>query len=115
MTARRTISAKERLRLFQLHGGICHLCNGRIQVGEAWEVSHDIPLELLGADDDANRLLAHKKCHRARTSTVDQPNIARAKRRERKHLGIKKPGRGFYKPPGTEYDWSRGKYVKETT
>lgn len=90
MTARRSISAKERLRLFQMHGGICHLCEGRIQVGEVWELSHDIPLELGGADDDANRKPAHKKCHRNHTSTVDQPNIAKAKRRELRHHGIKK-------------------------
>ena len=112
MTARRSISAKERLRLFQLHGGICHLCNGRIQVGEAWEVSHDIPLELGGADDDANRKPAHKKCHRAHTSTVDQPNIAKAKRRELRHMGIKKPSRGFRKPKDSEFDWSKGRYVR---
>ena len=90
---RRSISTRERLRLFQLHGGICHLCGGRIQVGEAWEVSHDTPLELLGADDDANRKPAHKKCHRDHTAAVDLPNIARAKRREAKHIGAKRSSR----------------------
>lgn len=90
MTARKPISAKERLRLFALHGGTCHLCSGKIDATrEAWEVSHDIPLELGGADDDANRLLAHAKCHRRHTSTVDIPNIAKAKRREQKNLGAR--------------------------
>lgn len=113
MTSRRSISAKERLRLFQIHGGICMFCEGRIQVGEAWEVSHAIPLELGGADDDANRKPAHKRCHRNHTSTVDQPNIARAKRRELRHMGIKKPSRGFRKPKDTKFDWHLGRYVRQ--
>lgn len=91
MTARRSISAKERLRLFALHGGVCHICTGKIDATrEAWEVSHDIPLELGGDDDEANRKLAHKKCHRALTAGTDIPNIAKAKRREIKNLGAKK-------------------------
>lgn len=90
MTTRRSISTKERLRLFALHGGLCHLCCGRINAKrEAWEVSHDIPLELGGADDDENRKLAHAKCHRVQTSTVDIPRIAKAKRREARNLGAK--------------------------
>lgn len=88
---RRSISTKDRVRLFAMHGGVCHMCGGRITVGEAWEVSHDTPLAMGGADDDANRKLAHKKCHRDHTSGVDIPQIAKAKRREAAHLGAKKP------------------------
>lgn len=87
---RRHLSTRERLRLFNLHRGICHFCDGKIDgTREAWEVSHDTPLELGGADDDENMKPAHKKCHRAHTAEVDMPNIARAKRREAKHLGAK--------------------------
>ncbi len=90
MSERRSLTGKERLRLFALHGGRCHFCGGKINaVTEAWEVSHDIPLELGGADDDANRKPAHKKCHRDHTSAVDAPNIAKAKRREIKNMGAK--------------------------
>ncbi|WP_377838743.1 HNH endonuclease [Bosea sp. UC22_33] len=88
---RRSLSTRDRLRIFTLHGGICHLCGGKVQAGEAWEVSHDTPLELGGADDDANRKPAHRKCHRAHTAAVDLPNIAKAKRREARHLGAKAP------------------------
>lgn len=84
---RRSISTRERLRLFTLHGGRCHLCGGLIQVGDRWEISHDIPLELLGPDDDQNRKPAHYKCHRTHTSEVDIPAIAKAKRREAAHTG----------------------------
>ncbi|MCO5092630.1 HNH endonuclease signature motif containing protein [Bosea sp. (in: a-proteobacteria)] len=81
------LSTRDRLRIFTLHGGVCHFCGGRIQVGEAWDVSHDRPLALLGEDDDDNRKPAHRKCHRRHTAEVDQPAIAKAKRREARHLG----------------------------
>jgi 5-methylcytosine-specific restriction protein A len=97
---RKPISAKERLRLFALHGGVCHLCRGKITATrEAWEVSHDIPLEMGGADDDDNRKLAHFKCHRAHTATVDLPLIAKAKRREQKNLGARKPKHNWASRP----------------
>lgn len=76
------------------------MCGGKIDATrEAWEVSHEIPLELGGADDDANRLPAHKKCHRDHTSNVDAPNIAKAKRRELKNMGIKGPKRPWPSRP----------------
>jgi 5-methylcytosine-specific restriction protein A len=91
VTARKRLPTKDRVRIFELAKGTCHLCNGRIQAGEAWEVSHAVPLEMGGHDDDANRFPAHKKCHRTQTSTIDIPMIAKAKRRQARHLGIKKP------------------------
>jgi 5-methylcytosine-specific restriction endonuclease McrA len=89
--SRRSISTKERARLFTLHGGCCHICEGKIHVGEAWDVSHVIPLALGGDDDDVNRMLAHRKCHRVRTSEQDIPFIARAKRRAANHAGARAP------------------------
>lgn len=93
MTRRRHIGERERVAIFQAANGVCHLCNGKIQAGQAWEVSHDIPLELGGADDASNMLPAHKKCHRHHTATVDIPAIAKAKRREARHIGAKPPSR----------------------
>ena len=83
---RRVLIPRERVRLFTLHGGICHLCECRIMPGEAWDISHDLALALGGADDDANRMPAHRKCHRVRTN-ADMGAIAKAKRREAKHIG----------------------------
>ena len=90
MTARRSLTTAARVRIFQHNDGICHMCGGRIGVGDAWDVSHEIPLELGGADDDTNMRPAHRACHRAHTAAVDIPDIARAKRREAKHLGAVK-------------------------
>lgn len=90
---RRRIPTTERTALFKLMGGICHMCSQPIKVesGEAWDVSHVIPLELGGTDDESNWDIAHRSCHRQHTAKVDQPNISRAKRREAIQLGSKAP------------------------
>ena len=90
MVGRRRISARERVRIFEREGGTCHLCAGKVHVGEAWDVSHDIPLAIGGDDSDENRRVAHRKCHRAHTASVDAPRIAKTARQEQKHLGIRK-------------------------
>lgn len=90
MTARRSLSARERLRLFALHGSVCHLCCGKIDATrEGWDVSHVIPLAIGGADDDENRQLAHRKCHRAHTAKIDQPRIAKTARQGQKGKGVR--------------------------
>lgn len=82
---RKRLTTLQRFELLQREHHRCHLCNGKIYPGQGWDVSHEIPLELLGADDDTNRRAAHRKCHRVHTATVDIPAIARAKRIEAKH------------------------------
>jgi len=86
MVKRKTISAKQRVALFSKHGGVCHICGGKINVGEAWEVEHVIPFAMGGEDNESNWSPAHVKCHRTKTSD-DVGAIAKAKRREVRHLG----------------------------
>lgn len=86
--ARKTISTKARLSLFQKRGGVCYLCGGKVQVGESWELEHRIPIAMGGEDEEANWEVAHIKCHRSKT-TEDVGNIAKAKRREARHYGAK--------------------------
>lgn len=71
---RKRLNSTERLALLEREKFRCHLCHGEIQPGQAWDVSHEIPLELNGADDDENRRAAHRKCHRDYTATVDRPS-----------------------------------------
>ena len=99
MANRRRISARDRTALFAREHGTCHMCGGIVHAGEAWDVSHEIPLALGGADDESNWKVAHRKCHRVTTATVDVPNIARAKRREARHIGASKPKGSIPKPP----------------
>ena len=89
MTKRRRISTTARVAIFTRHDGKCDICGGAITVGQAWEVSHRIPIELGGADDESNWFPAHKACHGVETATKDIPNISRAKRREAAHIGAK--------------------------
>ena len=91
---RRSLSAKERLRLFTLHGGRCHLCGGNINaVREAWDVEHVTALALGGEDDDENRKPAHVRCHKTKTAD-DVGKIAKADRVRMKHVGARKRGWG---------------------
>lgn len=113
MTERRSLSPMRRLTVFEKAGGICHLCDRRIQAGEKWEVEHVRPLALLGADDETNMAPAHVACHA--TKTADQSgDIARAKRRAAKHNGIRKRP-AFQKPPGYRWDWRQQRLVREET
>ena len=89
MTARRSLSRTKMVALFTAKHGICHICNGKIGPGEAWDRSHPIPLAMGGADDETNWDIAHRKCHRSITKT-DVADIARAKRREAANLGAAK-------------------------
>lgn len=86
---RKSISTKKRVLVFQTHNGICHICGGKIGVGEAWELEHVIPLAMGGEDEESNWRPAHIKCHKAKTKT-DVASVAKAKRREAHHLGAKK-------------------------
>lgn len=103
--SRRSFTTKQRVAFFTLHKGICHLCGGAIQPGQNWEVEHVIALALGGADEPENWRPAHKKCHAVKTATGDVPAIAKAKRREAKHIGASSPSkvsiqsRGFEKKP----------------
>ena len=74
------ITAKMRVDIFSRHNGICHICRMKVDAGQDWDVSHEIPLEMGGKDDETNWLVAHRKCHRVHTATVDMPRIAKTKR-----------------------------------
>lgn len=84
------ITAKMRADIFLRHNGICHLCQIKVIPGEDWDVSHEIPLEAGGSDTADNWYVAHRKCHRTHTATVDAPLIAKVKRIHQRHIGAKK-------------------------
>ena len=84
--ARRTISTKARTALFLKRGGVCHLCGGAVSAGEKWELEHLIPVAMGGDDEEHNWFVAHVKCHASKTKD-DVANIAKAKRRQARHIG----------------------------
>ena len=87
MIKRVRITAKTRADIFLRHEGMCHLCSMKVLPGQEWDVSHEQPLEAGGRDDESNWLVAHRKCHRVHTSTVDMPMIAKVKRIHQNHIG----------------------------
>lgn len=103
--ARKRWSASARLRIFLANDGRCHVCGGKIGVGEGWDLDHRIALALGGDDAEANLAPAHRKgCHAGKTAKEDVPAIAKAKRRQIAHLGASAPkrpiqSRGFAKAP----------------
>lgn len=110
MTKRASLSPMKRLRIFEAANGVCYLCKQRIKAGEKWDVEHLIPLALGGADGGWNMKPAHKACHAPKTA-ADVADIARAKRRKARHIGIKKRS-SFPKPPdGSRWDWKLGRRV----
>ncbi len=87
MNRRQRLSTKARAELLARENSTCHLCDGPILIGQRWEVSHPIPLELCGPDDDSNRRVAHYKCHKVQTATIDLPAIGKARRVRSRHVG----------------------------
>lgn len=101
--ARKHFTDKDRARIFAANNGCCHLCEQKIDgVREAWEIEHVIAWELTRDDSDDNLRPAHIACHKRKTHEQDRPAINQAKRREAKHLGIKRPKGRIPSPPKSE-------------
>lgn len=99
--ARRKRTTLQRAALFEKHGGICHLCEERIDgTREKWELEHVIAYELTQDDTDENLRPAHVKCHKAKTAR-DVAMLAKVKRVAAKHQGARPksqwPGAGKIK------------------
>lgn len=96
---RPTFSTKDRARIFTLYGGICHLCEGRIDATrEKFDIDHVTEWFLTRDNSDENLRPAHKACHKTKSAerlTV----LAKVKRQEAKHHGFKekKPWSPFRK------------------
>lgn len=105
MTARRSLSPLQRLKIFEAAKGVCHLCEQRIQVGQPWDVEHVRPLALGGADDESNMKPAHRACHATKTK-ADAASWSKAKRVKAKMHGIKGRSSWPKAPPGYN-PWTR--------
>ena len=111
MTARKSISRTVRARVFDKAQGLCHLCGGKIDVADKWDVDHILALALGGADNESNFAPAHKKCHQ-RKSAGDVGMIRKADRQRAAHIGAKGPSK-WRRPDGVRFDWKSGRYIKE--
>jgi 5-methylcytosine-specific restriction protein A len=95
------VPARVKLRVFRRYDGRCYLSGAKINVGDAWDVEHIIPL---GLDQTGNResnlAPALKEPHKEKTAR-DRRAMAKADRIAKKRLGLwpksKRPlkSRGF--------------------
>jgi 5-methylcytosine-specific restriction protein A len=90
--SRREFSAKVMAAAALRANGKCEKCDAKLMTG-GYHFDHIIPDAMGGEPTLDNVAVLCKSCHSAKTRNVDVPNIAKAKRRERAHFGIKKPSR----------------------
>lgn len=93
------IPPRVKLRVFEAHGGVCHLAKRKIRAGEPWDADHVVALINGGENRESNLAPALRDKHREKTAE-DVAEKALTYRQKAKHLGIKsdRPGmqsRGF--------------------
>jgi 5-methylcytosine-specific restriction protein A len=89
-TSDTAIPDRVRLRIFERHGGICHLSRRKIKSGEPWDLDHIVALVNGGAHRESNLAPALRDKHREKTA-ADVAEKAMVYRKRAKHLGVKKP------------------------
>jgi 5-methylcytosine-specific restriction endonuclease McrA len=104
-TARRKLTPHRRLKVWEKTGGVCVLCDSKIDgVRERWIAEHIRALELGGADDIDNLGAAHEACAMEKTQE-DHRRAAHAKRQKIRHIGAEAPNRPL--PFGRASRWKR--------
>ncbi len=81
------IPMRVRLRVFERHGGQCHISGRLIRAGEAWECDHVVALCNHGEHRESNLAPALADLHRQKTAR-DVAEKATVYRKRAKHLGI---------------------------
>ena len=82
------ILPRVRLRVFDTHGGICHITNRNITPADDWDCDHVTALCNGGENRESNLAPAIRAAHREKTAE-DVAIKARDRRIRQKHLGIK--------------------------
>lgn len=76
-----------RLRVFEAHGGKCHLTGRKINPGDKWDLDHVTALVNGGENRESNLAPALRTEHRKKTA-ADVAQKAKDRRVRSKHLGI---------------------------
>src|SRR5215218_10811424 len=104
-TARRKLTPHRRLHVWERTGGVCVLCERKIDgARERWIAEHIRALELGGPDDLDNMGPAHEMCAAIKTQD-DHRRTAQAKRQKIRHIGANEPKRPL--PYGKASPWKR--------
>lgn len=106
--ARQEFSQGTKVAAFKRANGRCEgevngeRCGAFLTPGK-YHYDHDNPDGLTGEPTLENCKVLCLGCHRKKTSEIDIPRIAKAKRREAKHIGAKAPSRR----PLTDPRWKK--------
>lgn len=97
------IPPRVKLRVFQAHGGICHIAKRKIMPGEPWDAEHVKAIINGGENRESNLAPALRDKHPIKTA-ADMAEKARTYRKRKSNLGIKGrhrtiPGRRFNGDP----------------
>ncbi len=99
---RREFSTKVKAAAFQRSGGACEQCTAKLYVGK-FHFDHRIADGLNGEPTLANCVVLCLACHSEKTAKHDVPAIARAKRREARHIGAVRSSRPMPGSRGTKF------------
>ena len=83
---------KTKLQAWKRANGQCQKCDVELKEGNI-HYDHITPCGNGGNNSLDNCMVLCRSCHGVKTASKDMPSIAKTKRIERKHLGIKKPSR----------------------
>lgn len=105
----------EKIKAWNDANGICELCGKPVPpAGEGVEYDHREMRGITGDDSADNLRPVHPACHGEKTAKHDAPRMAKTKRQEKLTQAKDKSKRSRLRPPpGTRYDWSRGRYVRD--
>ena len=81
------VPARVRLRVFERHGGKCHLTGRKIMAGDPWDLDHIKALCNGGEHRESNLAPALRDKHREKTAE-DVAEKSKTYRMRAKHLGI---------------------------
>lgn len=110
---RAEFSKKTKLAAWDRCGGICECGCGQKIITPEYD-HYPVPAALGGAATLDNCRVLNKRCHRILTATKDVPDISKSTRVFEKRIGARESRRGFRRPAGVKFDWSKGSYRRAT-
>lgn len=93
-----------RLRVFEAHGGVCHLTGRKIGPGDKWDLDHVTALCNGGENRESNLAPALREEHRKKTAK-DVAQKAKDRRVKAKHIGAYEAKSSI--PGGRKSKWKR--------
>lgn len=89
-TENNRVPPRVKLRIFDRDGGICHICQTKIQAGDQWHADHVIALIEGGENRETNLRPAHAKCNLEKANG-EKTRKAKVARTRKKYTGVIRP------------------------